>query len=203
VARGGCAKGIPLKQRLFRRWYRLPKHISIDDNVAWPTRPTHRTGSRGGTIDPTTQAQNRPDTPPTLSQPSKGIECPPSVDKNAPASNETTGSRTLSVQLSGSDLSVSWHDPNISVPAIGAGRTPVIAQRCQTTFRRLGRFRRGRSARNAKRHRQHQSPHCDTGSTHQDHRGKRQPALSESVALGGNRTRRVAATGFWVGLSSQ
>jgi hypothetical protein len=77
------------------------------------------------------------------SQPSKGIECPPSVDKNAPASNETTGSRTLSVQLSGSDLSASRHDPNISVPAIGAGRTPVIAQRCQTTFRRLGRFRHG------------------------------------------------------------
>src|SRR5712672_493550 len=41
------------------------------------------------------------------------------------------------------------------------------------------------SARNAKRHRQHQSPHCDTGSTHRAHRGKRQPALSESVALGG------------------
>jgi len=49
-----------------------------------------------------------------------------------------------------------------------------------------------RSARNAKRLRQHQSPHCDTGSTYRAHRGKRQPALSESVALGGNRTRRVA-----------
>src|SRR5258708_38781047 len=52
-----------------------------------------------------------------------------------------------------------------------------------------------RSARNAKRLRQHQSPHCDTGSTYRAHRGKRQPALSESVALGGNRTRRVAGRG--------
>src|SRR5260370_1949449 len=49
-----------------------------------------------------------------------------------------------------------------------------------------------RSARNAKRLRQHQSPHCDTGSTYRAHRGKRQPALSESVALGGNPTRPLA-----------
>jgi hypothetical protein len=49
---------------------------------------------------PTTQAQKRPGTPPTLFQPPNGSECPPSVGKNAPSSNEATGSRTLSDQLS-------------------------------------------------------------------------------------------------------
>jgi hypothetical protein len=61
---------------------------------------------------PTTQAQRRPGTPPTLSQPPSGSECPPNVGKNAPSSNETTGSRTLSDQLSqskGGDLSASRH----------------------------------------------------------------------------------------------
>jgi hypothetical protein len=40
---------------------------------------------------PTTQAQRRPGTPPTLFQPPNGSECPPSVGKNAPSSNEATG----------------------------------------------------------------------------------------------------------------
>ena len=76
---------------------------------------------------PTAQAQlDRPVAPPTLSQPLK--PCPPNVRNNA-ASNETTGSATLSDQLSQSKGVIcppAGIDPGISVPPIGGGRTPVI-----------------------------------------------------------------------------
>ena len=76
---------------------------------------------------PTAQAQlDRPVAPPALSQPLK--PCPPSVGNNA-ASNETTGSRTLSDQLSQSKGVIcppAGIDPGISVPPSGGGRTPVI-----------------------------------------------------------------------------
>jgi hypothetical protein len=75
----------------------------------------------------TAQAQlDRPVVPPTLSQPSN--PCLPSVGDNA-ASNETTGSRTLSDQLSESKgvlCPPAGVDPGISVPPSGGGRTPVI-----------------------------------------------------------------------------
>jgi hypothetical protein len=76
---------------------------------------------------PTAQAQlDRPVEPPPLSQPSN--PCQPSVDNNV-ASNETTGSRTLSDQLSQSKGVIcppAGIDPGISVPPSGGGRTPVI-----------------------------------------------------------------------------
>jgi hypothetical protein len=76
---------------------------------------------------PTAQAQqDRPVAPPALSQPSS--PCLPSVGNNAP-SNETTGSRTLSDQLSESKGVIcppAGIDPGISVPPSGGGRTPVI-----------------------------------------------------------------------------
>jgi hypothetical protein len=76
---------------------------------------------------PTAQAQlDRPVAPPALSQPSN--PCPPSVGNNA-ASNETTGSNTLSDQLSQSKGVIcppAGIDPGISVPPSGGGRTPVI-----------------------------------------------------------------------------
>jgi hypothetical protein len=75
---------------------------------------------------PTAQAQlDRPVAPPALSQPLK--PCPPSVGNNA--SNETTGSSTLSDQLSQSKGVIcppAGIDPGISVPPSGGGRTPVI-----------------------------------------------------------------------------
>jgi hypothetical protein len=55
--------------------------------------------------------------------------CPPGVGNNAPSSNETTGSRPLSEQLSQSKGVIcppAGIDPGISVPPIGGGRTPVI-----------------------------------------------------------------------------
>jgi hypothetical protein len=76
---------------------------------------------------PTAQAQlDRPVAPPALSQPLK--PCPPGVGNNA-ASNETTGSSTLSDQLSQSKgviCTPAGVDPGISVPPSGGGRTPVI-----------------------------------------------------------------------------
>jgi hypothetical protein len=77
---------------------------------------------------PAAQAQlDRPVAPPTLSQPSNSRDCPPSVGNNGLSSNETTGSRTLSDQLSkGVICPPSGIDPGISVPPIGGGRTPVI-----------------------------------------------------------------------------
>ena len=76
---------------------------------------------------PTAKAQlDRPVAPPALSQPSS--PCLPSVGNNAP-SNETTGSRTLSDQLSQSKGVIcppAGIDPGISVPPSGGGRTPVI-----------------------------------------------------------------------------
>src|SRR3979490_274800 len=77
---------------------------------------------------PTAQAQlDRPVAPPALSQPSS--PCPPSVGNNAP-SNETTGSRTLSDQLSQSKVVIcppAGIDPGISVPPSGGGRTPALS----------------------------------------------------------------------------
>ena len=79
---------------------------------------------------PAAQAQlDRPVAPPTLSQPSNSRDCPPSVGNNGLSSNETTGSRALSEQLSQSKgvfCPPSGIDPGISVPPIGGGRTPVI-----------------------------------------------------------------------------
>ena len=76
---------------------------------------------------PTAQAQlDPPVAPPVLSQPLK--PCPPSVGNKA-ASNETTGSATLSDQRSQSKGVIcppAGIDPGISVPPIGGGRTPVI-----------------------------------------------------------------------------
>ena len=75
----------------------------------------------------TAQAQlDRPVAPPALSQPLN--PCPPTVGNNAP-SNETTGSSTLSDQLSQSKGVIcppAGIDPGISVPPSGGGRTPVI-----------------------------------------------------------------------------
>jgi hypothetical protein len=79
---------------------------------------------------PAAQAQlDRPIPPSALSQPSNSRDCPPSVGNNAPSSNETTGSRALSDQLSQSKGVIcppAGVDPGISVPPIGGGRTPVI-----------------------------------------------------------------------------
>jgi hypothetical protein len=76
------------------------------------------------------QAQlDRPVAPPPLAQPSYPRDCPPSVGNNGPSSNETTGGRTLSDQLSQSKGVIcppAGIDPDISVPPIGGGRTPVI-----------------------------------------------------------------------------
>jgi hypothetical protein len=76
---------------------------------------------------PTAQAQlDRPVAPPAVSQPLK--PCPPNVRNNA-ASNETTGSSTLSDQLSQSKGVIcppAGIDPGISVSPSGGGRTPVI-----------------------------------------------------------------------------
>jgi hypothetical protein len=76
---------------------------------------------------PTAYAQlDRPVAPPALPQPLK--PCPPGVGNNA-ASNETTGSTTLSDQLSQSKGVIcppAGIDPGISVPPSGGGSTPVI-----------------------------------------------------------------------------
>ena len=77
-------------------------------------------------IQPAQAQLDRPIAPPTLSQPSN--PCLPGTGNNA-ASNETTGSRTLSDQLSQSKGVIcppAGIDPGISVPPIGGGRTPVI-----------------------------------------------------------------------------
>src|SRR5882672_3371086 len=87
---------------------------------------------------PAARAQlERPVAPPALSQPSNPRDCPPGVgnsapssnESSAPSSNETTGSRTLSDQLSQSKGVIcppTGVDPGISVPPTGGGRTPVI-----------------------------------------------------------------------------
>jgi hypothetical protein len=76
---------------------------------------------------PTAQAQlDRPVAPPALSQPLN--PCPPGVGNNA-ASNETTGSSTLSDRLSQSKGVIcppAGIDRGIAVPPSGGGRTPVI-----------------------------------------------------------------------------
>jgi hypothetical protein len=84
-----------------------------------------------GTLSiPAARAQlERPVAPPALSQPSNPRNCPPGVGNNAPSSNETTASRTLSDQLSQSKGVIcppTGVDPGISVPPTGGGRTPVI-----------------------------------------------------------------------------
>jgi hypothetical protein len=79
---------------------------------------------------PAARAQSeRPVTPPAFSQPSNPRDCPPGVGNSSPSSNETTGSRTLSDQLSQSKGVIcppTGVDPGISVPPTGGGRTPVI-----------------------------------------------------------------------------
>jgi hypothetical protein len=76
---------------------------------------------------PTAHAQlDRPVAPPALSQPLN--PCPPGVGNNT-ASNETTGSSTLSDRLSQSKGVIcppAGIDPGISVAPSGGGRTPVI-----------------------------------------------------------------------------
>jgi hypothetical protein len=71
---------------------------------------------------------DRPIDPP-LSQPANPGECPPGIGKNGPSSGETTESGTLSDQLSHSKGVIcppAGIDPDISVPPIGGGKTPVI-----------------------------------------------------------------------------
>jgi hypothetical protein len=79
---------------------------------------------------PAARAQlERPVAPPALSQPSNPRDCPLLPTPGAPSSNETTGSRTLSDQLSQSKGVIcppTGVDPGISVPPTGGGRTPVI-----------------------------------------------------------------------------
>ena len=56
-------------------------------------------------------------------------QCPPGLGNAAPPANETTGSRSLSEQLSQSKGVIcppAGIDPSISVPPTGGGRTPVI-----------------------------------------------------------------------------
>jgi hypothetical protein len=76
---------------------------------------------------PTAQAQlDRSVAPPLLFQPLN--PCSPGTGNNA-ASNETTGSLTLSDQLSQSKGVIcppAGIDSGISVPPSGGGRTPVI-----------------------------------------------------------------------------
>jgi hypothetical protein len=77
-------------------------------------------------IQPAQAQLDRPVAPPAVSQPSN--PCLPGLGNNA-ASNETTGSRTLSDQLAQSKGVIcppAGVDPGISVPPTGGGRTPVI-----------------------------------------------------------------------------
>jgi hypothetical protein len=81
---------------------------------------------------PTALAQSeRPATPPSA-LPLDRRDCPPGVGSAAPPAprpSETTGSRSLSEQLSESKGVIcppAGIDPGISVPPIGGGRTPVI-----------------------------------------------------------------------------
>src|SRR3984893_5522725 len=70
----------------------------------------------------------RPGTPPSLVQPPNQSSCLPSSD-GAPRSGETTGSRSLSDQLSASQGVIcppAGTDPGITVPPVGGGRMPVI-----------------------------------------------------------------------------
>ena len=81
---------------------------------------------------PTVLAQSeRPATPPSA-LPFDQRDCPPGVGSGAPPApraNETTGSRSLSEQLSESKGVIcppAGIDPGIAVPPIGGGRMPVI-----------------------------------------------------------------------------
>ena len=70
----------------------------------------------------------RPGPPPSLAQPPNQSSCLPSSD-GAPRSGETTGSRSLSDQLSASKGVIcppAGTDPGITVPPVGGGRMPVI-----------------------------------------------------------------------------
>jgi hypothetical protein len=78
---------------------------------------------------PTALAQSeRPAAPPSVSPPARS-ECSPDVGRTTPRSPETTGSRSLSEQLSESKGVIcppAGVDPGISVPPVGGGRMPVI-----------------------------------------------------------------------------
>jgi hypothetical protein len=77
---------------------------------------------------PTAQAQSNRSEPPPSSSPSNR-NCSPGLGNVAPGSNETTGNRPLSEQLSESKGVIcppAGVDPGIAVPPVGGGRTPVI-----------------------------------------------------------------------------
>jgi hypothetical protein len=78
---------------------------------------------------PTALAQSeRPAAPPSVSPPALS-ECSADAGRTTPRSPETTGSRSLSEQLSESKgviCPLAGVDPGISVPPVGGGRTPVI-----------------------------------------------------------------------------
>jgi hypothetical protein len=76
----------------------------------------------------TAQAQSNRSEPPPSSSPSNR-NCSPGLGNAAPRSNETTGNRPLSEQLSESKGVIcppAGVDPGIAVPPVGGGRTPVI-----------------------------------------------------------------------------
>jgi hypothetical protein len=68
--------------------------------------------------------------PPTAPAPLQRRDCPPDVSNPVPPrSNETTGSASLSQELSQSNGVIcppAGVDPGIAVPPVGGGRTPVI-----------------------------------------------------------------------------
>jgi len=70
----------------------------------------------------------RPGAPPSLTQPPNQDGCSPGSG-GSPRSDETTGSRSLSEQLSASKGVIcppAGTDPGIKVPPVGGGRMPVI-----------------------------------------------------------------------------
>jgi hypothetical protein len=75
----------------------------------------------------TAQAQSNRSEPPSSSPSHRN--CSPGLGNVAPRSNETTGNRPLSEQLSESKGVIcppAGVDPGIAVPPVGGGRTPVI-----------------------------------------------------------------------------
>jgi len=73
-------------------------------------------------------AQTERPTAPSLSPSTRG-DCSPGLDASPAPSNETTGSNSLSEQLSKSKGVIcppAGVDPGISVPPVGGGKMPVI-----------------------------------------------------------------------------
>ena len=78
---------------------------------------------------PTNPVQAQPPATQPSPAPSDRRDCPPGAGSPTPRSNETTGSRSLSEQLSESKGVIcppSGVDPGIAVPPVGGGRMPVI-----------------------------------------------------------------------------